>query len=61
MHELFFWHTVEELEHRSVVLDMLKVISPSLFMRSLGLIIAYTLLVSQIYIGACLYSSKPEK
>lgn len=45
MRNLFHWHAVEELEHKSVAFDVLQEVAPSYALRMAGMAVGATLLV----------------
>ncbi len=46
MRELLYWHSAEELEHKSVAYDVLQQVAPSYRLRVAGLAIATTMLAA---------------
>ncbi len=40
MRELFYWHAVEEIEHKAVCFDVLKAVNPSYAIRIAGMVVA---------------------
>lgn len=51
MKELFEWHAIEEIEHRSVVFDVFQAVSKNYFFRLLGLIISHILVLGMLNAG----------
>jgi predicted metal-dependent hydrolase len=50
MTEMWEWHAAEEIEHKSLAFDLLKVISPSYLLRLLGAVLGALVVVG--FIGA---------
>lgn len=51
MKELFEWHAAEEIEHKTVAYDVFQSITKNYLIRLLGMIIAYTFVLSFVSLG----------
>lgn len=51
LRDLFEWHAIEEIEHRTVVYDVLQTVTSSYGIRLLGLIISHVLVLGLLNVG----------
>jgi predicted metal-dependent hydrolase len=57
---LFLWHAIEELEHKSVAYDVLKATNPDYFPRAAGMVLG-TVLITFVIASAHLHLMVQEK
>lgn len=61
LQRLFEWHAAEELEHKTVAYDVLKNATNSYWIRVLGLLIAYGVVLSGIFSATFLLLAQDKK
>jgi uncharacterized protein len=61
MKELFEWHSAEEIEHKTVAYDVLQNVTKSYFIRLIGIVLAYTFVLSFVNLGLVMMLYQDKK
>ncbi|QLE58180.1 metal-dependent hydrolase [Nostoc sp. TCL26-01] len=61
MKELFEWHSAEEIEHKTVAYDVLQNVTKNYLIRLIGIIMAYTFVLSFVNLGLIMMLYQDKK